>query len=91
MFEYIQEKIEGLYGHTARSRRAREWVSAIKRTVKAAPACIRSIERVAGVRERHLRPGNVGDPIVHIRCANVEIIDLRQKITYLAEKAFVVG
>ena len=47
-------------------------VSAIKRIVKAAPACIRSIERVAGVRERHLRSGNVGDLIVHIRCANVE-------------------
>jgi hypothetical protein len=31
-------------------------VSAIKRIVKAAPACIRNIERVAGVRERRYGP-----------------------------------
>ena len=66
-------------------------VSAVKRIVKAAPARVRRIKRIPGVRERHneLRSGNVGNLIVHIGCVNGKVADLRQKITYLAEKTFV--
>jgi hypothetical protein len=68
-------------------------VGAVKRIVKAAPTRVRGIERVAGVRERYneLRSGNVGNLIVHIGCANGEIIDLWQEVTYFSQKAFVVG
>src|SRR4029077_6357903 len=66
-------------------------VGAVKCIVKAAPARVRSIKRIAGVRERYnkLRPGNVSDFIVHIGCANIEVLDRWQKIPYLAEKTFV--
>jgi hypothetical protein len=68
-------------------------VSAIKRIVKAAPARVRSIERITGIRERHheLRSGNMGDLFIHVPGANGEVVDLRQKITDLAQKTFVVG
>ena len=77
---------------------ARGWqrvhrVGAIKAVIQAAPARISCIQRVAGIRHRHhqLRPWNLGDFGVDVRCLDREGWSLRQQIADLGKESLVGG
>ena len=69
----------------------RDRVSAVERIVEAAPARVRSVERVARIRQRHyeLRARDGGDLVVQVGGADRKVGGLRQQIADLAQEALI--
>ncbi len=76
---------------SALGNRAGHGIGAIEAIIKAAPAGIRGVQRIAGIGDRHhkLRASDRGNLGVDIRGANLEILALEDKIANLAKEGFV--